>query len=223
MKLTEYLAGFEAAVTVDDLEKAIQAPFKHQFRGPTWSRICTARKIAGQRIVDSHLFSRYVPRFGAGRILTVCGETYRVGRGQNSTGVRYVWYYAKEFFLEVVQRNGIGVRASHQIWDTAFDYPHRTITILDEFFAGNLADPKLNRLIYTGRCSSGTPISVNRREEAEHRSNRPCRCGGLLWDWGAGNSCGFEFINWRCDRCPRTYTEWMTRERLREIRTRRAA
>jgi hypothetical protein len=41
--------------------------------------------------------------------------------------------------VEVLQRNGIGVRASHQIWNTAFDYPHRTLGILDEVFAGNSA------------------------------------------------------------------------------------
>lgn len=222
MTLTEYLDGMQAATSAAALDCAINCGFKHRFTGPTWSRISKVRIEAGARICDASHHAQFVPRFGRGRQLEVCGETYHVGRGQNSTGVRYCWHYAKEFAVNVLQRNGIGVRASHQVWDTAFDYPHRALGILQEFFAGKLPDPRLNRLIYTGRCITGTPIRVNRKSEAEHRSHRPCSCGGMLWDWGAGHSCGFEFINWRCDRCPRTYTEYMTNARLYEIRQRRS-
>lgn len=222
MKLAEYLNGIQSAVSASSLDDAIRRDFKHSFSGPTWSRICKARIEAGKRVCDASPHARFVPRFGAGRKLEVCGESYHVGRGQNSAGVRYMWQYAKEFAVEVLQRNGIGTRASHQVWETAFDYPHRTLGVLDEFFAGKLRDPRLNRLIYTGRCITGTPVRVNRKTEAEQRSHRPCRCGGWLWDWGAGESCGFEFINWRCDRCPRTYTEYITCERLATIRNRSA-
>jgi hypothetical protein len=229
MTLTEYLDGMRAASTADELETAIQGarkaepPFKHPFTGPTWSRICNVRREAGRRICASHPNGRFVPSLGDRHLLTICGETYRIGYGQNSAGVRYCWHYAQEFAVEVLTRNGIGVRAAHQIWDVAFDYPHRALGIIDEFFAGKIRDPKLNRMIYSGRCLTGTPVHVNRRAEAPHRSHRPCKCGGMLWDWGAGYSCGFNFINWRCDRCTRLYTLYLSNEGLRQVRQRKAA
>ncbi len=142
-------------------------------------RICKVRIEAGQRICNASSHARFVPRFGRGRQLEVCGETYRVGRGQNSTGVRYVWHYAKEFAVEVLQRTGIGVRASHQIWNTAFDYPHRTLGILDEF-CGETPRSTIEPVDLPGRSITGTPVKVNRKSEAEHRSHRPCKCGGVL-------------------------------------------
>lgn len=216
MTLTDYLDGLRAATTAEALEAAISCGFKHSFTGPTWSRICKVRIEAGRRICDASEHARFVPRLGLRQRLEVCGETYRVGYGQNSTGVRYCWHYAKTFAVGVLNRNGIGIRAAHCIWDTSFDYPHRALGILDEFFAGKLNDPRMNRLIYTGRASRA--VRVNRKSEAKLRAHRECKCGGWLWDWGAGHSCGFEFINWRCDRCTRTYTEYMTNERLIEVR-----
>lgn len=218
MMLSEYIHGLTAASDADELEAAIQVPFKLEYRGPTWKRICSVRIAAGQRIVAAHRHGRFVPQLGSRHLLTVCGDTYRVAYGQNSTGVRYAWHDAMEFAVATLGRNGIGVRASHQVWDTAFDYPHRALSILVDFFAGKVRDPKLGRMNYTGRCSTGRPVRVNRREEAKDRAHRKCTCGGVLWDWGAGYSCGFSFVNWRCDRCSRTYCQYLDSPGLYAIR-----
>lgn len=231
MKLTEYLDGMQAASTAAELETAIQAagrakpPFKHPFSGPTWSRICNVRKEAGERICAAHPNGKFVPHLGSRHRLTVCGETYSVGYGQNSTGVRYCWHYAKEWACEVLARRGFSKRAATQIWDTAFDYPHRALDVVADAIAGKVPDPRFNRLIpHSRRYTTGDPVRVSRRTEAKDRAHRPCKCGtGWLWDWGAGWDGSHSFINWHCDRCPRVYTEYVTNNRLTEIRQRKAA
>jgi hypothetical protein len=220
MKLSDYLAGMDAATTAEQLEAAIQAPFKHSYRGPTWSRVCKARIAAGERIVAAHPHGQFVPHVGDRRQLTVCGESYRVGRGQNGAGVRYVWHYAEQWARKILNANGFSDRAVKGIWGSAFDYPHRALETVAEALAGKLADPPLNRLILHRRSlRSGHPVRINRRIDAKDRAHRPCRCGkGWLWDWGAGFSYYTSFINWHCDRCSRVYTEYLTDGRLGEIR-----
>jgi hypothetical protein len=222
MKLPEYLDGMASATTAAELEAAIRAPSEHRFSGPTWRRICKVRIEAAHRICDAHPHGRFVPRFGTRRLLTVCGETFRVGHGQNSTGIRYAWHDAQQWAEQVLRDNGLSRRAAYGVWSTAFDYPHRALAVIDDALAGRLPDPRFNRLIYRGRCSTGTPVRVNRRTEAEHRAHRPCKCGGLLWDWGCGWNGYANYIEWRCDRCPRLYTEYLTDGRLGEIRSRPA-
>ncbi len=220
MTLTEYLDGMRAAATAADLEKAIRAPHEHRFTGRTWERICTVRIESGRRICDAHQHGRFVPRFGGRRLLTVCGETYRVARGYNSAGVRYAWHYATEWATGVFAANGLNKRAASLILDTALNYPHRALGVVGDALAGKLPMPRFDRLIYEGHCATGTPVQVDRKHESRHRAHRPCRCGGLLWDWGCGWNGWAEFISWRCDRCPRVYTEYVTGKRLREIRER---
>lgn len=218
VKLADYLAGMEAATTAAELEAAIHAPFNHTYSGPKWARISKVRRVAGERIVSSHPNGRFVPHFGERRTLTLCGETYRVGRGQNSAGVRYVWHFAEHWARTVLVANGFSARASHLIWSTAFDYPHRALAIVADALAGKLPDPRFNRLILWPRRHHGMPVRVNRRTEAKGRAHRDCRCGGWLWDWGCGFNGYANFINWRCDRCPRVFTEYVTDERLSAIR-----
>jgi hypothetical protein len=222
MNLTEYLDRLRAAVTADQLEAAIQAEFKHPFSGPTWSRICKVQREAGNRIVAAHPNGKFVPQCGPRRRLTLCGETYGVGYGQNSTGERYVWTYAEEWAVKVLRERGFSIRAAHLIWDHSFDYPHRALACVEEALAGQHQDPPMRRLIYS-RNTIGGPVRVNRRYESKHRAHRPCRCGGTRWDWGSGYSLGITFINWYCDGCPRIYTEYMTGRGLYEIRNRKAA
>jgi hypothetical protein len=231
MALMEYLDGMRAASTAAELEAAVQAasrakpPFKHPFSGPTWGRICNVRKEAGRRICAEHLNGKFVPYLGPRRRLTVCGETYSVGYGQNSTGVRYVWHAAKEWFYGVMAERGFSKRAASRIWDTAFDYPHRALGVVADALAGKTPDPRFNRLIpHSRRYTTGDPVRVNRRTEAKDRAHRHCKCaGGWLWDWGAGWDGAHSFINWHCDRCPRVYTEYVSNDRLTAIRQRRTA
>lgn len=222
MKLTDYLDGMRAATTAKELEAAIQAPFKHSFRGRTWSTICKVRIEAGNRICEAHPHGDYVPRFGPGRVLTVRGESYKVGRGQNSTGVRYVWHSAGEWAKDVLKHAGLSTRAAHRIWEGWSDYPHRCLPIVEAALAGKIPDPRLNRLIRHKRTGYGSPIRYtveqNDADESDRRATRPCKCGGTLFDWGAGHSEGFEFINWHCNACPDVFTEYMTRDRLYALR-----
>ncbi len=222
MTLTEYLNGMSEASTADELEAAIQAPHVHSFQGRTWSRICKVRIAAGERICDAHPNGRFVPHYGPKRRLTVCGESYRVGRGGNSTGVRYAWHDARTWAEAVLRTNGFSRRAASEVWDSAFGYPHRALEVVEAALAGKLPDPPFNRLIYSGNTFDGECVRVNRRTETKRRAHRPCKCGGWRWDWGAGWNGYANFINWYCDRCPRVYTEYVTSERLREIRSSKA-
>lgn len=211
MTLTEFLDGMRQASTADDLERAIQAPHDHPFQGRIWSRICKVRIEAGERICDADPNGRFVPRFGPRRRLTVCGEEYRVATGGNSTGVRYAWTYAEEWATRVLRENGFSKRAAHMVWGCAFDYPHRALGVVKEALAGKLPDPTFDELFFQHESGSGKPIRVNRRTEAKTRSHRPCECGdGWLWDWGCGWNGYAYFVNWRCDRCPRVFGEYVT-------------
>lgn len=141
MNLTEYLDGLRAARTALELDAAVRAPFKHSYHGRTWATICKVRVERARVIIDEHVHSKFVPRI-QGRTVTVCGETYGMGKGMNSTGVRYVWHSAGQFAKDVLRRNGFSQRAASRIWQEASgDYPYRCLTIIDEALAGKLADP----------------------------------------------------------------------------------
>ena len=77
---------------------------------------------------------------------------------------------------------------------------------------------KLNTLIYRGK--SAGPVSATVRSEPT-RARRACGCGGVRFDWGAGLALDGKtmFVEWRCNRCPRVYIEYMTHARLVELRS----
>lgn len=222
MKLSDYLDGIRNATTANELQAAITADFKHSYSGPTWTKICTARVEAGYRLVDDHPHGRFVPRFGQRRKLQVCGETCGVGRGHNSTGVRYVWDSAGEWAMSVMRKNGLSIRASHLVWDGWKDYPHRCLDIIDKALAGEIPDPIMD-VLGEPYVTSGGPInyepSTNDAGKWDRRASRPCPCGiGTLFDWGGGWSEGFDYVNWHCNRCSNVYTEYMSRGRFYAMR-----
>jgi hypothetical protein len=221
MKLSDYLDGMLAATSAKDLEAAIQAPFKHNFRGPTWSRICAVRIKAGMTIVDRHPLGDFVPHFSSRRILTVCGESCRVGRGHNSTGTSYVWHAAKTWAVGVLRKNGLTQRAAYRVWEGWSEYPHRCLATVEAAKAGDFPDPVLDTLVYYEH-KFGNPIKYsaeqNDADQYDRRASRPCRCGGTLFDWGASNSEGFDFISWHCNACADVATEYLSPGRLYEIR-----
>lgn len=220
MKLTEYLDGMERAATAAELEAAIQVPFKHAYSGPTWTRICRVRIRKGVEICDAHPLGRFIPRSGPRRALSLCGELYRVACGQNGPGVRYAWHSAGEWAMALLRREGFSVRAAHRVWDGGWnDYPHRCLTIVADALAGRIPDPRLNVLRrHRGVSPINYTVEQNDADEGDRRATRPCKCGGTLFDWGAGWSEGFDFINWHCNACPDVFTEYMTRERLYALR-----
>lgn len=217
MKLTEYLEGLRAATTAEELEAALHVDFKHPFHGPTWSRICKVREEVGEAICRAHPNGRFVPTFGPRRVLQVCGETYKVGRGGNSTGVRYVWTYAQFWAVDVLKANGLSQRAAYRIWDCWGNYPHRCLPIIADALAGKIPDPELNVLIRHERTSYGSPVNIT-VEKNEGRAMKPCECGGTLFDWGAGHSLGFDFVNWHCNKCPEVFTEYLGEGGLAALR-----
>lgn len=216
----------QSASTAAELESAIQqggrdGQFVHSYRGQIWNRICKLRVEAGKRICVADPNGRFVPQIGARHVLTVCEDTYKVGYGQNSTGVRYCWHYAMEWTYGVLIKNGLTRRAAYEIYDCAFDYPHRSLAIVYKALAGELPDPRFNRL-RPRNYSGGSPVKMDRRKP-DGRAHRSCRCDeGWLWDWGGGWNGYANFINWRCDRCPLVCTEYVTTERLYEIRNGKA-
>jgi hypothetical protein len=221
MILSKYLAALQAARTGDELEAALQARFQHPFTGRTRTKICRVRREVGQAICDAHPHGNLVPRFGPQRILAVCGETYKVGQGHNSTGDRYVWTYAQEWAEGVLVRRGLSKRAAQGIWDWwASGYPHRCLSVIEKALAGEMPDPPMNTLIFNYEGPSPVRITAEENDEHPHghRATRPCDCGGTLFDWGSGWNGYLIFINWHCNACPRVFTEYVTSERLREIR-----
>lgn len=219
MNLEEYLTGIQAARTAAELEAALRAPFEHSYRGRTWERICKVRVASGLAVCALHPMGRYVPQM-SGRVITLLGESYRVARGGNSTGIRYAWHAAGVFVKGVLQSNGLSQRAACRIWDSWDGYPHRCLTIVEEALNGGLADPVMNTLIFAGMGLGPINYSVeaNDADTIDHRATRPCECGATLFDWGAGFTDGFTFISWHCNGCARLYTEYVTEERLSEIR-----
>ena len=219
MTLTEYLNGMRNAQSAAELEAAIQADFKHTFYGKTWARISNVRIEAGQRICRAHPDGRFVPICGKRRKLELCGETYGVGYGGNSTGERYVWHDAKAWAVTVLMRNGFSRRAGHQIWDGHSSYPHRSLETARAALRGEIPDPTLNVLIPWKIEDHGRPVRCTVAEARnEGRAMRPCDCGGTLLDWGVGHSQGFEFVNWHCNACPAVHTEYMMYDQLMAMR-----
>lgn len=218
MKEAEYLDGLRAATTAAELEAALHVGFKHSFHGAIWRRICAVRIAKGLEIVAAHPLSYFIPQFAGdrSRVLSLCGETFRVARGQNGAGVRYAWHAAECWAKPILRAQGFTQTATHAIWDGGWqDYPHRSLAIVERAVDGQMPDRPLNRLIY--RYDGSGPIKCELGED--DRAYRPCGCGGTRFDWGcAWNGWSYE-ISWRCNRCPRVYVEWVTSARLTEIRT----
>lgn len=196
-------AAFQAAL--DDLGR-----YQHGRHKP----IFAAMKARGRELCAAHPRGDLVPRFGPRRQLQVCGESYRVGRGQNGAGVRYVWAYAEQWARALMEERGLSIMASKLVWERWSQYPHRALQCVEQFDAGQHRDPVMNTLI---RCEDGTgPIRCEIGEDG--RAHRPCECGGTLFGWGCGWSDRIIPISWRCNRCPAEYVEYVDNARLYEIR-----
>ncbi len=219
MKLADYLNGMRAATTAEALDAAIQAPYKRSFQGRSWATICKVRIEKGLEICAAHELSRFVPRI-EGNMLIVCGERYKVGRGGNAAGVRYAWFHAEQFAREVLTRNGISQRGVSEIWGWVGSYPHRCLELVRKALAGEFPDPPMNTLIYSFTSHAPVKMTVedNNLDTIDKRATRVCECGGTLFDWGSGWDNPFNFISWHCNACPKVFTEYMTHEKLFEIR-----
>jgi hypothetical protein len=211
MKRKEYIDGLRSASTVEELETAIQAPYHR-----SWRMILGIIRERAERLCASHPDSRFIP-LRKGNQLEICGESHSCGRGGG-----YYGYGAEEVVKGALRRNGLSQTAAYRIWEwAAGPYLHRCIPIIADARAGKLSDPPMNRLIFAGMSCCGPinmSVEANAADDISSRATLPCGCGGTLFDWGSGYSDGFNFVSWRCNKCPRTYSEWVTDERFREIR-----
>ena len=211
MKRKEYIDGLRSASTVEELETAVQAPYHR-----SWRMITGIIRERAEALCASHPHSRFIP-LRNGNQLEICGEFHSCGRGGG-----YYGYGAEEVVKGALRRNGFSQTAAYRIWELATEaYLHRCVQIIADALDGKLLDPPMNRLIFAGiSCCGPVNISVedNEAEGTYRRATLACECGGTLFDWGSGYSDGFNFVSWRCNECPRTYSEWVTNERFREIR-----
>lgn len=221
LNLSQYLDGLTLAASIEALEAAIQAPRKHNtYHGPTWSRICKVRDSRGREIAHAHPLGQYMPRW-EGRKLVICGEIYgSIGRSGNAAGHRYAMHSAGEFAQSVLKARGFSKRAAYRIWGSWAQYPHRCIAVIQAALDGDMADPLLDTLIYTGKSCGPVAQTVEANDACpfHKRATMPCKCGGTLFDWGGGYSDTFFFVTWHCNKCPDTYTEYLSDARRKEVR-----
>lgn len=208
-----------SATTAEELETAIQAPYKHSYHGRIWATICKVRIEVGNAICAAHPNGKFVPRM-IGRKLTVAGETHGVSRGRNSTGVRYAWHSAEVFAKSTLKEHGFTTRAAARILDSWSDYPHRCLQVVEKALAGGYQDPVMNTLIYAGKGHGPVNITVeeNNADSISKRATLACKCGGTLFDWGCGFNDDFTHVSWHCNQCADVFTEFVTPERFRQIR-----
>lgn len=232
MTLDEHLAALAAAPDAVALEAAFQAAIADfpMFRRRGWQlvrsrlaiRIDEAMRQRGRALCDTHPHGHLIPRIGPRRLLTCCGESYRVGYGGNSTGERYCWHAAKGWAVGLMKRAGLSQRAAYSVWDSWSDYPHRALQAAERGLAGRNPDPVLNVLLrsdYPGTRPISLTVKANAKATYDKRASRPCpSCGGTLFDWGGGCSDGFDYINWRCNGCTDVFTEYMTYQQFCDLR-----
>lgn len=222
MKLNDYLEGMRLAETAAELEEALLAPYKHLhgYRGRVWSAISRTRIESGLAICNAHPQGWHVPRIH-GSEMTVCNEAIKVGRSGNSTGARYARHFAGEIARSILLRHGHGRRAAYQIMSWWQDYPHRCLPVIEQSLQGLIPDPVMNRLVFdhVGAGPVRLTVAANNADKFDKRASRPCRCGGMRFDWGCGFNEDYTTIFWHCNKCPRVYVEYVTPERLQEIRS----
>ncbi|OJW42434.1 MAG: hypothetical protein BGO50_01495 [Rhodanobacter sp. 67-28] len=212
-----YIAGLQAAGTIEELEQAIQAPRRpHRYRGRGYAAVAAARHAASEALCAAHALAPYIPQF-KDNVLTVFGENRRLGRSRAGSTWQYAGWWAKD----VLKQHGLSQRAAYDVWDWWISgYPHRAIAIVEAALAGKIPDPEMDTLKLAH--ASGGPINYSLEAKAndpvDSRAHQPCACGGTLFDWGGGYDRGFTFISWHCNQCANVFVEYCTDKRFAEIR-----
>lgn len=127
-RLADVLRGIAEAATPHELEARFRSTFDVWRHQRTKERIRKAVRLRGRdlcgRLDKAGMIPRYAPRSTR---LTLCGETYRVGRGYNSTGVQYVSTGAHEWMRETLRRHECPDALARLIMDWWGNYPHRAL------------------------------------------------------------------------------------------------
>ncbi len=132
MKLSEHLERIARADTPKRLDVALWNATEEYPRSREKIRWAVSER--GAELCRAHPGAEFVPVVGKRRRLSLCGQTYRVGYGGNSTGERYCWHYAREWVAGKLRAAGMTARERQQIDDWCFSlYPHRVLSAVDSF------------------------------------------------------------------------------------------
>jgi hypothetical protein len=128
--LREVLHSLRAARTVEQLESRFELTWDC-FRRRTQKRIRRVVRERGIALCEMQDKRHIVPRWDSRRRrLIVCGKTYRVEHGGNSTGIRYAWHHAYEWMKKTLHEHGCSEPLTQEILDWWRDYPHRSLRAL---------------------------------------------------------------------------------------------
>lgn len=140
--LAHHMAMVMSAETVDDLEHEFQtgrAALEALYGG--WMNALYRRAAdrlhydavipRGLALADEHPLGHLLPRFNTrNRHLSIGDQWFRVGRGGNTTGVRYAWTYATEWARGALISNGLSDKTAKGVLDWWSKYPHRALQVL---------------------------------------------------------------------------------------------
>lgn len=215
-KLSNYLTGIEQAASARELENKIQAVYEHGYEGPAWLRISKACIARGRQLCLVSPHAHLIPLIeGEGARKTIC-----VG-GKWFSFNSATWMYALQRVVNALRVAGISQRAAYQLFNDALYYPHRCLFTIEQALAGRIPDPVMDVLIPSGK---GLPIAYeladNEKRGDYKRLSQSCTVcpDGTLFDWGGGNSSGFTYTCWHCNRCGAKFIEYLSTQRFNEQR-----
>lgn len=131
MKLFEHLALIASASTPEELEVATQAAWKAYPRDRSHNQISRAMRARGLEIVAASPKAHLIPVLGPRRRLSLGGEVYRVGYGQNAAGERYAWAGAREWIEEKLLAAGLSRAVAGDVISWWCGYPHRALASIE--------------------------------------------------------------------------------------------
>ncbi|NGM33040.1 hypothetical protein G4G93_03660 [Methylobacterium sp. DB0501] len=142
--IAKHVAAIRIAKSPDAIEEAFQAAFdEFGLSDRHLAPVQAAMEARGRELCAAHPRGAFVPTFGPGRVLTVCGETYRVPGGGNNAGVRYAWHHARAWATGLLRERGLSEKAAEDVWRWWSSSPHRALREIDR---SNPSDDRVARV-----------------------------------------------------------------------------
>lgn len=133
MKLSEHLAKLSNARTADELELTFREGFCLFKKPLTRKRIRKAVTARGNSLVSESQHAQRIPTIGKYRKMQLCGKTYSVGFGGNSTGERYCWFDARAWAKDTLMEAGVCDQLAESIIEWTWSgYPHRALQAIEK-------------------------------------------------------------------------------------------
>ncbi len=141
-KLAEHLKRIREAKTTKELESFCQAawndyPIKFG-QNRTHNKIDRAIVGRGKELCNMHPKGDMVPQYRKRNRITVCNETYAVGYGGNSTGVRYARMAANRWVEKILLENGATEELAKNIANWWKRFPHRALQSIEKKWPTNM-------------------------------------------------------------------------------------